>query len=144
MSRELKPCPFCGGEAQLITNCLKTTRYSYVRCLKCDVQIAESNFNPEFLEISPDEATERSKNAAAADWNRRALGWIDVRDRMPEETPANNIMLHDGTPCMASKIVLVAVTDSKGNRYVSTDATVDGEWDEYDGVTHWMPLPPLP
>lgn len=40
MSDELKPCPFCGGEAELLPYCGDGNRcmgmtYAHVRCKKC-------------------------------------------------------------------------------------------------------------
>ncbi len=42
---ELKPCPFCGGEAYLETRHrafvkAQTTRVAYVRCTKCEARSA--------------------------------------------------------------------------------------------------------
>ena len=32
---ELKPCPFCGAEARMITSVSLNTPYAYVRCKNC-------------------------------------------------------------------------------------------------------------
>ena len=52
MTEKLKPCPFCGGKAELFGT--ETNGIFYVRCLECDV---DGNFD------TPGEAR--------AAWNRR-------------------------------------------------------------------------
>ena len=67
---ELKPCPFCGSEAEvrIIYNELETTdvpRFSYVRCVRCFSQTAEYSFkNSDRTGIDPREASIKA-------WNRR-------------------------------------------------------------------------
>lgn len=36
MNEKLKPCPFCGGEAELIK--IYNTQWHYVQCVKCKVK----------------------------------------------------------------------------------------------------------
>lgn len=66
MSEPLKPCPFCGGDAQM---CYGLDPYSYVMCLDCEAE-------------SHDWASERETAAA---WNRRASPWINFAERRPED-----------------------------------------------------------
>ena len=35
---ELKPCPFCGGEAGMVTTVINQTSQAYVKCKKCDAK----------------------------------------------------------------------------------------------------------
>lgn len=85
MSEELKPCPFCGGEAEY--------EGLYCYCLQCESRMADN----------PDEAS------AIAAWNRRAGGGgegerkeaLDLAARIVEEytmydfgmSPANELKL---------------------------------------------------
>lgn len=55
--------------------------------------------------------------------------WISVKDRLPEEY--ENVLTYGARPFY--DVVYV-------NRLIDKK---NGEW-LYDGVTHWMPLPPLP
>ena len=57
---ELKPCPFCGGEAAL-EHSSEGRGYSYVRCKKCHVRGV--SYCMKFDKSSYDEAIEA--------WNRR-------------------------------------------------------------------------
>lgn len=68
----LKPCPFCGGEAYLETNHRafikgETTKVAYVRCRKC-------NARTERFELEKFGCTSHSAEAdklAMEAWNRR-------------------------------------------------------------------------
>lgn len=74
-------------------------------------------------------------------------GWIPVGERLPEEH-------EDETAPMGfrhykeSDLVIVAVVNDSGERFVSDDIRIDGEWNNYKfpmfDVTHWMPLPNPP
>ena len=57
---ELKPCPFCGGEATAIDGSKQ------VWCSDC---YADGPFTEEHI----------------AAWNRRASGWVSVEERLPEK-----------------------------------------------------------
>ncbi len=35
---ELKPCPFCGGEAEMVTTVLCHMSMAYVKCKECDAK----------------------------------------------------------------------------------------------------------
>ena len=58
----LKPCPFCGGEAELSSGRFDGKNTSYVMCKKCAAQ-------GEFFFVSPRYA---SAIRAIEAWNRRA------------------------------------------------------------------------
>ena len=67
MSEKLLPCPFCGGEAELITGAHRDGGYiencACVRCKKCGAR------SYEFHEcVTPDEV----QGYASETWNRRA------------------------------------------------------------------------
>lgn len=77
MSEELKPCPFCGGEAAFIVKEHKSSHYSIgcifkIECLDCGLKLPQM-FDLEFSltkhgEINPI-TNERDK--AVAIWNNR-------------------------------------------------------------------------
>ena len=58
---ELKPCPFCGGEATLLHGQTEN-QYSYVRCGKCFSKTAEYYIA----------TTHSCDDKAIEAWNRRA------------------------------------------------------------------------
>ena len=61
MSEELKPCPFCGGDAELSSGKFEGKATSYVVCKCCGSQ-------GEFFFVSPKYA---SAIRAIEAWNRR-------------------------------------------------------------------------
>lgn len=76
---ELKPCPFCGGEAKYLIK-----RYSEIRtargwdfgihCTKCDVRTPKGNYKLE-VNLSDDgqiSLIEDERGEAIEAWNRRA------------------------------------------------------------------------
>lgn len=79
MKIELKPCPFCGGEAKFLIKCTSergvSRGYGFgIYCSKCGVTTAKTNYALEFrmgdngeIEIATDE-----RPLAAEAWNRRA------------------------------------------------------------------------
>ena len=68
---ELKPCPFCGGEAEVRTVHIEKERkdvpmFSYVRCGKCFAQTYEFPYkNADMTGTNPAESAVKA-------WNRRA------------------------------------------------------------------------
>lgn len=76
MNKELKPCPFCGGKAQLDHDGLAD--YSYVRCMEChartrDITVASYH-------CSDDKAIELWNHRADVRENVRGR-WVEVVDR---------------------------------------------------------------
>ena len=63
---ELKPCPFCGGEAECITdNAFTQDAESYVRCRRCRAQTSRFISDDLLYDMN-------GKPNAAKAWNRRA------------------------------------------------------------------------
>ncbi len=69
MTDKLKPCPFCGGEAQLMINELEDTQEGTVMCMTCYV-------------TSTTQKSDNWKEAIEA-WNTRAQEPVDV-DKLKE------------------------------------------------------------
>ena len=64
MMEKLKPCPFCGSAATLITNSVKkTNHFSYVFCTKCKAAMREC-YEDSF-------SGQNCKEVAIATWNKR-------------------------------------------------------------------------
>lgn len=60
---ELKPCPFCGGEAKMYDGVFITKGYAYVMCLECKTQTKQVY-----------ESVEYCASAKAAElWNERVI-----------------------------------------------------------------------
>ena len=57
---ELKPCPFCGGEAKLVRN----WNLYYIMCRSCVAIIGEVKEHPNDF---------RTRDEVIAAWNRRAI-----------------------------------------------------------------------
>ena len=67
MSEKLKPCPFCGGEAQRFSLGIGTAERVRIDCRGCHLKLSEW-FSPE--------------DVAVAAWNRRAPD--PIRERLAE------------------------------------------------------------
>ena len=118
---ELKPCPFCGGKAIFLEDDDGRV-LPWLICSGCSCET---------------DCYDTIEEAIAA-WNRRASGWISVKDRMPEISLSQKDR------------VLVNVAPSKAHGSdvcgIDTDRTIDGKTFVRWGyrVTHWMPLPDAP
>lgn len=69
---ELKPCPFCGGQAYLERNSRafmygKSTRVAYVRCVDCEARSGKYDV-ADYGHTSKSQEAER---AAVDQWNMR-------------------------------------------------------------------------
>lgn len=75
---ELKPCPFCGGEAKLVNtwNCL-----CHIICRSCGATIGEAKRHPNDF---------RTRDEVIAAWNRRSIdrdALLDLADELEEPLP---------------------------------------------------------
>ena len=74
---ELKPCPFCGGEAEVREGFVYADNAVLIRCQKCFVKTEKVLINhPKITYYGTDESTRYTKEQAiqkaAEIWNRRA------------------------------------------------------------------------
>jgi hypothetical protein len=113
---DLKPCPFCGGEALPYQGCKMADpdRY-YIQCQRC----------PASTDASCDiRLAERA-------WNTRPSPWCSVADRLPE-VGIEGYLTHGGECIEPWRVCFM---DKTGWR------VLDDFEDSAPGVTHWMPLP---
>lgn len=103
----LKPCPFCGGDASL--HALDDVS-SYIYCKECKTRL--------FM--------------LPVEWNRRADGWISVKERLPFEQQMV-MMWIDAAPDYQVEVGWWE-GDSWRSQFYS------GEW----LVKYWQPLPEPP
>lgn len=87
MNIELKPCPFCGGEAEArespYSRCEEGDSFCEVRCKKCGVHVTGKSFN--FWTVEYNAEKPQDLLSAVERWNKRAyeedcrkMGkWID-------------------------------------------------------------------
>ena len=90
-----------------------------------------------------------------------AVGWISVKDRLPEqyEKTFRGILARNGEEIVKTRIVsdevLVSYLNKYGRRKIGISYMLDGEWSgmfrslaEIDvftkAITHWQPLPEMP
>jgi len=64
---ELKPCPFCGGKAELHRQ--SDLMLDYIACPKCGLYMDTENFD--------------SVDMLIENWNRRASLWISIKNDCP-------------------------------------------------------------
>lgn len=119
---KLKPCPFCGGEAESIESGpsgKENVTHWQVRCKKILSNCMGSEIDT--WRVTRDDAIEA--------WNTRATNWISV-----EDLPEDNLMVID-------------VWSSRINRRLE-NMPVGLIRSYLEGgdrqITHWMPLPAPP
>ena len=75
--KDLKPCPFCGGEAILLVNQMYPEKKSYIECMKCGAKTNEFMTSVEYIKCGTktDEFMTSfefsSDDKAIEAWNRR-------------------------------------------------------------------------
>jgi len=142
---ELKPCPFCGGEAKRTDIEEEGENFggSYISCKRC---LASSN-----LEFGRKENFVRN-------WNRRASGWQPIETAPRDGTPfigaffnirwADSHRKNDIVRCWWQP-EFEAFISSCREIVMAEGYTINGKSREMhspviEPVTHWMPLPPTP
>lgn len=123
---ELKPCPFCGGKAEIKTD-TRFPRYGkYADQAVTAYEVCCTN--TECIIYNADNKYFLSAEEAVKAWNNRSHGWISVNDRLPK--PEEQVI-----GCFEDGFIATVSTDANGEWELWTDS---GE------VTHWMPLPEPP
>ena len=132
MSEELRPCPFCGGEAELCYSEVDTF------CRKCNVMQETELWNTRPIEdalrlrIAELEA-EIERLTAHSDIERQDDKWIPVSERLPEKQKLT-IGFTDN-----SAYVFFEIVNDDGMGLVMYPYQ-----NRKGAVTHWMPLPSTP
>lgn len=133
MEKQIKPCPFCGCIPEIEESCLNFGEYSIngfkVSC-ECGVETRTKIYEY-------DGHSEIELKTKVIDiWNKRADGWISVKDRLPEGE------LVDVIACLKNKTVhkVVFSTISSEKWFVVGVGLIHPD----NPVTHWMPLPEVP
>ena len=125
---ELKPCPFCGGEAELCYSEVDTF------CRKCNVMQETELWNTRPIEdalrlrIAELEA-EIERFTVHSDIERQDDKWIPVSERLPEDLQSIIVFTKD------RKTYIIRFLELYGR---------EGFGSLSDIVTHWMPLPEPP
>lgn len=117
MSEELKPCPFCGGEPELISEYNgEPVLVHKICCTNCGVWLDWHGCKEDVIEA----------------WNTRARGWISVDERLPDED-ANVLVYFEDRTIMTAHFLGCNIGWVPDNTGMSLGK-----------VTHWMPLPEPP
>ena len=129
---DLKPCPFCGGEAELCYSEVDTF------CRKCNVMQETELWNTRPIEdalrlrIAELEA-EIVRLTALSDIERQDDKWIPVSERLPEKQK-----LTIGFTDNSAYVFFEIVNDDEMGLVMYPYQNRKGT------VTHWMPLPSTP
>ena len=132
---ELKPCPFCGGEAYIFeTPTYHTRSHPYsIRCNLCDL----------FFGWDADRGKcgglYETREEAAAAWNRRAddTGWIPVTESLPGY---GEMVLCYISAWSGSFFGILLPDEIEGNKWI----VLPSGFGPTEEVTHWRPLPAPP
>lgn len=159
----LKPCPFCGKEAEPIQEPPMQHR-AYIIC-------SDHNcWGHMKVEWGTMDDKDKFIKRLIENWNRRPDLWIPITERLPESgkhvllccevRPAMKRYICDGYYAKAKSIInscsfdyeCAVEYDEEQDEYFLLEGfyEVIKNWDEYssisigDFVTHWMPLPEPP
>ena len=123
--KELKPCPFCRGEARIMLeeDDRPNECFHNIYCTSCGVQFWV-----------------KSKSEAVEKWNTRPDNWISVEERLPgipidPKRENADCLLDCGKKFLTiddENCIELTTFWTKGNSFAN----------EY--VTHWQPLPQPP
>jgi Lar family restriction alleviation protein len=141
MQQALDLCPFCGGEARKNAGHeLDAGHWCQYVCTECG---ARTDKYPEWQWRNGKPVKVDAEKMAIAAWNRRADGWISVKDRPPEPITRTSGFDVKNTYLVAR----FENSDPEGYFYGYELAQYwsDGKWRSVNGagglsVTHWMPL----
>jgi Lar family restriction alleviation protein len=129
--KPLKPCPFCGNEAEI-------ARGSSGWLIQCKSCCASSG------SIVKDHFDDDRKIALIANWNRRTLAWIATKDTLPPHeldvlgyTPLRD----DYANCIT--IVRLSLEDGINSPCIWNNNENEYAF-EFEEITHWQPLPEAP
>jgi Lar family restriction alleviation protein len=130
---ELKPCPFCGGEAILRQDIRYPRSGKYEGKSVKAYEVICSNYD--CIIYGADNKYFFTKEEAIEAWNNRKPDWISVDDRLPEEDVRVLIVGKRGGIQIARSIECSSC--SNGRLWISDTR-------KYPKPTHWMPLPEPP
>lgn len=146
MKSELKPCPFCGGEAKIRQSHpsqAKHNKHCAYWQVTCD-PVVEGYVSS--CPGSQSDTWQATPEDAELEWNTRASCWIPVSERLPRQQRVSGL----------SDVCIVAYRNEYGEVFV-WPAQYDVHAKYWEGmgntvdcdksrltVTHWMPLPEPP
>ena len=85
---ELKPCPFCGGEAQMGVNRESTVREYYIGCMNCHIRLYKIGYKRFW-----------SETEAIAAWNSRAERTCQPFERMNGQIGSIQLVVIECSEC---------------------------------------------
>ena len=130
---DLKKCPFCRGEAELLNGYYDNGIWG-VYCTKCG-RYAPSSFDVD------------TKESAIEAWNCHADdGWISVKDRLPNVDKTQSQYEHVTVIAATERSVFPLVYERTivRKKVVYRWMWLWGTIYNFNDITHWRPLPELP
>lgn len=113
---ELKPCPFCGGEARFVRGDVFNSHS--VQCMKCHC------FSPSLW----------TKEECTKEWNTRTTNWRKYPEEKPEVDGEYYVYRGEGNGLPHEAVY----KDERGGFFTIHN------WYPKEDITHWQPLPEPP